>query len=183
MSATSRFVMVLGVVVISAAAVVGAGQAPARRPAEPAVATATGQLGNADVIKLVQSGLSEGFVVARIRQAPATNFDLSADALVALKKAGVTEAVLAVMLDPASKPSPAPPASALASSASVAAAPPAETATREPGIYLGDLGANQIPLEPTVFSQGKSGGGLASAFTYGLVKASGRRSSGTRHFS
>lgn len=165
MNGTRRFVAVVALL-ISAAVITGAGQAPARPTATPAA----GQFGNADVIKLVQSGLSDGFVVARIRQAPVTNFDLSADALVLLKKAGVSETVLAVMLDPASTPPP-PPASSPAASPPVTAAPAAATVAREPGIYLGDIGTAQIPLEPTVFSQGKSGGGLASAFTYGLVKA------------
>lgn len=162
MKTSGRTVVVVGLLVLALGVVTGAGQAPS---------PATTQFGNADVVKLVQSGLSDGFVVARIRQSPATNFDLSADALVLLKKAGVSEAVLAVMLDPASKPKPTPTANVPAISVSVAAVPPVATATREPGIYLGELGTDQIPLEPTVFSQGRSGGGLASAFTYGLVKA------------
>ena len=146
MDAMRRSVAVVGLLVITAAAVTGAGQAPARRPAE--TTPATSQFGNADVIKLVQSGLSDGFIVARIRQAPATNFDLSSDALVLLKKTGVSEAVLAVMLDPAATPLVPTPVSAPAvvvgqASPEQSAMAAAAAGTREPGIYLGE-GAGEV---------------------------------------
>jgi hypothetical protein len=54
---------------------------------------------NPDVIKIVALGIGDAAVIAKIRQAPATKFDLEAEDLAALKKAGVSGAVIAAMLD------------------------------------------------------------------------------------
>ena len=138
------------------------GQSPASRSvATPDVAA---DLGNGDVIKLAKSGLSDAFIVARIRQAASRQFDLSADAIIALRTAGISEAVLTAMLETtASAPRPE------RGPAITAAA--ADTSS-ESGIYLEQVdGRPSIQLEPTVFSQGKTGGVFASAMTYGIVKA------------
>ena len=52
---------------------------------------------NDDVIQLVTAGLSEQVVTTSIRQAPARNFDLTPTGLIALKKAGVSDAVILAM--------------------------------------------------------------------------------------
>ena len=51
---------------------------------------------NAEVLKLIQAGMPEAVVINRI-QANAGAFDVSADALIALKKAGATDAELAAI--------------------------------------------------------------------------------------
>jgi hypothetical protein len=85
---------------------------------------------NADVIKMVSAGLNETIIVAAIRQAKHTSFDISADGLVALKTAGVSDGIVAVMLDPSVVP--AVPSTAVASSRSPSSevlpgsAPPAD---------------------------------------------------------
>jgi len=56
-------------------------------------------LTNRDVISLSNLGLGDAAVVAKIRQAPAVDFQLEVDGLTALKKAGVNGVVLAAMLD------------------------------------------------------------------------------------
>jgi hypothetical protein len=52
---------------------------------------------NADVIQMVTAKLSEQVIVTSIRQAPAKDFDLTPTGLIALKKAGVSDAVILVM--------------------------------------------------------------------------------------
>jgi len=56
-------------------------------------------LTNKDVIKLSQVGIGDQAVIAKIRQATAVNFQLDVDDLAALKKQGVSGAVIAAMLD------------------------------------------------------------------------------------
>lgn len=141
-------------------------QAPGTTPMPPADTTG---MTNADVIKLVKTGLSEQFIVDRIRQETAPRFDVSVDALVALKAAGVSEAILQVMLN-------LPPATTAPGSIADVPAPShglAGAADREPGIYIDTEpeGGSLVFLEPTVFTQGRTGGVLASAFTYGIYKA------------
>ncbi|MEQ1574889.1 MAG: hypothetical protein ABMA15_19760 [Vicinamibacterales bacterium] len=136
-------------------------------------------------MKMVQAGLGEAVVLATVRTAPTTSFDLSPDGLIALKKGGVSDAIVAVMIDP--KAALAPPTSAAApvialpgvtgsldTRARIDSATAAPEIPREPGIYWDkgrDSTHNLVVLEPTVFSQGKTGGMLASAFTYGIAKA------------
>jgi hypothetical protein len=52
---------------------------------------------NDDVVQLVAAGLSEPVIITSIRQAPTKDFDLSPTGLIALKKANVPDAVIAVM--------------------------------------------------------------------------------------
>ncbi len=64
-------------------------------PAPPAAAKMT----NADVIQLVTAGLSDQVITASIRNAPNKEFDLKPIGLIALKKAGVSDALLLIMQD------------------------------------------------------------------------------------
>jgi hypothetical protein len=52
---------------------------------------------NADVIQMAGAALSEQVITTSIRQAPARDFDLTPTGLIALKKAGVSDAVILVM--------------------------------------------------------------------------------------
>ena len=55
------------------------------------------QITNADVIAMLQAGISDKIIIPTIQRG-ATAFDTSTDALVALKKAGASEALLAAVL-------------------------------------------------------------------------------------
>jgi hypothetical protein len=68
-------------------------------------------LTNASVIRLVQAGLAEPVIIAKIRSSTPA-FDLSTDSLIALKAAGVPDNVMATMLAAtAAPPQPSAPAS------------------------------------------------------------------------
>lgn len=62
---------------------------------------------NADVISMTKSGLGEQTIILAIQQGP-TAFDTSPQALIELKKAGVTDGVLNLMLSGSNSPSIAP---------------------------------------------------------------------------
>jgi hypothetical protein len=140
-------------------------------------------MNNSDVVKMVQAGLGEMVVLTAIRTAKRTSFQLDAENLIALKKAGVSDSIVSMMLDP--KAAPAAPAATAVALPSVLGGNPDTRARvddpnapveipREPGLYL-DTGTREkphlMPLEPTTFSQGKSGGLFTSALTYGIKKA------------
>jgi hypothetical protein len=162
-------------------------QAPA--PAtKKAIQTTKPAMNNGDVVKMVEAGLDESIVISAIRHAARTTFSLDADSLIVLKKSEVSDGIIAVMFNPSSParpPStstPAPPPSAPLSPLPTPASTAGTTTesphaspdiARAPGIYadMGDGKPNLIPLEPATFSQGKSGGFLTSALTYGIKKA------------
>lgn len=85
-------------------------QNPPSNPASPAASKMT----NAEVIQLVTAGLSDQVVTTSIRQAAAKDFDLTPTGLIALKKAGVSDALIVAMqersvpLAEPPKPAPAP---------------------------------------------------------------------------
>lgn len=55
-------------------------------------------LSNADVIALVNAGLNDDVVIAKVRQAAERQLDLSTDGIMALKKSGVSQRVIEAML-------------------------------------------------------------------------------------
>lgn len=74
------------------------------RPADDSKSKMT----NDSIILVVKNGLSDPVVSTMIRQAPAKDFDLTPTGLIALKKAGVSDTVIAVMQEknsPEPKPS------------------------------------------------------------------------------
>jgi hypothetical protein len=104
-------------------------------PAKPAV---TAPMTNQDVVKLVKAKVSDDPIIAKIKQSK-TKFDVSADALVALKEAGVSDNVIAAMMNPnapasaAPAPPPAPkPAFPLSNVPKEVAPTDAKTAPRAP---------------------------------------------------
>lgn len=54
---------------------------------------------NQDVVKMVEAGLGEEVVIAKVREAPLVDFHLSVDDLVSLRKEGVSELEVQAMLD------------------------------------------------------------------------------------
>lgn len=77
-------------------------------PAAPAQPAGPAPLTNDDIIKLIQVKLGDSVVVAKIKSS-ACAFDTSADALIKLKQAGVSDAVLQAMLEAGGQPVAAPP--------------------------------------------------------------------------
>ena len=138
----------------------------------PARATPSADEGitNADVVKMVKAGLGEPVVIAAIRGAKKTAFDVSTDSLVALKTAGVSDTVIAVMLDPAAIAAPG--ATATAAPTPPAPDPNDPMAPHDAGVYIdvGSASPRLLAMEPTSFKQGKSGGFFTSAMTMGIKK-------------
>ena len=91
-------------------------------PAKPA--TATAPMTNQDVIKLVKAKIAEDLIIAKIKQSK-TKFDVSVDGLVALKDAGVSDNLIAVMMNPAAPAAPPPAAQPSAAAAPSPAPKPA----------------------------------------------------------
>lgn len=126
-------------------------------------------LTNADVIELTKLGFGEEVIIEKIQQSE-HDFDTGLSGLKKLKEAGVSDGVIKAMVG-----------------AQSAAAKEKEkereqeqgddpydpSAPHEPGIYcwMKKNGKAQLmQLEPTVYSQGKTGGWLESQLTYGLAK-------------
>lgn len=121
-------------------------------------------MNNDSVIKMAKAGLSDDVIVGSINGQPG-NYKTSADDLIALKKGGVSDKVIAAMIAKSSGGSAPAPAPALAPGA-----PPATGAgpVSEVGVYYkkGDVWAD---LNPEVVNF-KTGGVLKSIGTAGIVK-------------
>ena len=122
---------------------------------------------NQTVVDMVNAKLPTDVIITKI-QTSKTSFDTSTDALVKLNKSGVPSDVVKAMMQKASAP---------AAAADPAPAPPADpndpNSPHDPGIYIYAATGREkqmLMLEPTVYTQGKSGGMFASAMTYGIAK-------------
>jgi hypothetical protein len=145
--------------------------APAQTPpqpassTQPAAAAAAGDVvTNQTVVDLVNAKLPADVIVTKI-QTSRTSFDLSTDALVKLNQSSVPADVIKAMMQKSSAPAAAPVAEP--------ADPNDPSAWHDPGIYVYASNGREkklLMLEPTVYSQGKSGGTFASAMTYGIAK-------------
>jgi hypothetical protein len=111
---------------------------------------------NDSVIKMVKAGMSDSIVISTINSQPA-QFSLSANDLIALKQAGVSDAVMAAMIAKSS-PTPAP----------AAAAASASEYPTEIGVYFKQKGA-YTEIQPEIVNT-KTGGVLKSIATDGIVK-------------
>jgi len=120
-------------------------------------------MNNDAVIKLVKAGLSEDLIVSSINSQPGT-YDTSADGLIALKSAGVTDKELGAIVSKGAAP-----AATAAPVAAPGAAPGLPAGIDEVGAYYKDkTGAwAEMPSEIVNF---KTGGVLKSLATDGLVK-------------
>jgi hypothetical protein len=140
-------------------------------------------LNNDAVIKLVKAGLSDDLIVSTINAQPGT-YDTSADGIIALKAAGASDKVVtAVVARAAADAQPAPPpipplppmpGAAPATSDQPSGDPDDPAAPHEAGIYIyndsAPAGSKMAMLEPSIYTQGKTGGMFASAMTYGIAK-------------
>jgi hypothetical protein len=122
---------------------------------------------NQDVKELVAVGLSDEVIVDKIQTAEGTAFDTSIEALKDLKASNVPDPVIRAMINPhpgdVGGNAPAP----------ERGDPNDPNSTHDPGIYMyakSQNGFQMTMLEPTVYSEGKSGGVFKSAMTYGIAK-------------
>jgi hypothetical protein len=130
-------------------------------------------LNNDAVIKLAKAGLSDDLIVSTINSQMGT-YDTSTDGLIALKTAGVSDKVVAaIVAKAAAAAQPAQPPMPTAAEQAVAN-PDDPTAFHEAGIYIfsdkAPVGSKMAMLEPSIYTQGKTGGVFTSAMTYGIAK-------------
>jgi hypothetical protein len=129
-------------------------------------------LNNDGVIKLVKAGLSDDLIVSTVSGSSGT-YDTSANGLVSLKQAGASDRVIAAIVSKAGGAAPAG-ADTTPATATAGTNPDDPNAPHEAGIYFytaNAAGPKMTELEPSVYSQGKTGGMWASGMTYGIVKA------------
>jgi hypothetical protein len=121
------------------------------------------RLSNQDIIEMVNVGLSEDVIIAKIRSvngADGLKFDTSVDGLKELKAAKVPDAVIKVMINPAPAP-----ATVVAAGTTISVDP--NLPPPEVGVYWKD-GATFVLIQGRAISQEKAGGRAASYFTYGM---------------
>ena len=121
-------------------------------------------LNNSTVIELVEAGLGDDAVIAKIKTTPG-KYEVSTDDLIALKNAGVPGNVIAAMISGYSEPKPA------ATAVSLADIDPMKS--HPSGLYLIDTPANRLDrIDATVSSQAKTGGIFGYALTMGIASMS-----------
>ncbi len=129
------------------------------------------RLSNQDILDMASLGLGEDVILEKIKSAQETDFDTSIAGLTTLKQAKVSDAVIRAMINPHP--------SVVSSTLSTGQTTPRNTnpddpaSPHDPGIYMYAAtkdGVHMVILEPTVYSQGKSGGVFKSAMTYGIAK-------------
>lgn len=143
-------------------------------------------LNNESVIKLIKAGLSEDLIVTTVNSSPGA-YDTSANGLIALKKAGASDKVLAAIVLKAAGSSATLPAAAPAAASSgtavgtsVGGSPVNSSVGAEPnglppgvdsvGVYYLDTSSNtwqELPAEVVNF---KTGGALKHIASAGVIK-------------
>lgn len=131
------------------------------------VATAQEAMTNDEVISLTKAGLSPSIIIGKIRSS-APGFDLSTNSLIALKQAGVSDDVVAAMLEAKSGKS-----VTITPVEAPAVDPTDPMVRRNYGIYLYELLKGRrvmTQLRPTVSAQNRTGGVFTNSITYGITK-------------
>ena len=121
---------------------------------------------NQTVLDMVKAKLPADLIVTKIQTSPG-KFDLSTDALVKLTQSGVPSDVIKAMMQKSAA------GATSAATAPVASDPNDPNSPHDPGIYAfysDGRAKKMVMLEPTVYTQGKSGGVFKSAMTYGIAK-------------
>jgi hypothetical protein len=120
---------------------------------------------NQDVISMVQLGISDDVIIAKIRAAAAkgadaVSFDTSVAGLKALKDANASDAVITVVINPA-------PAAPVVLSGSAPATLDPNLPPPEVGVYWKD-GSNFVLIQGQTLTNMKVGGKAGAMFTHGL---------------
>ncbi len=137
-----------------------------------ATSAAQQQLDNTTVLKMTKAGLSPEIVAASVNS-QAGHYDVSPDALIALKKAGVGDVVISAML--AHNGGAAPASNAGSGTAWAAAGSPSASASGLPpgvdtiGLYYRDKDGNWAEVGAEVVNF-KTGGALKHIGSAGIVK-------------
>ncbi|MBK6708052.1 MAG: hypothetical protein IPG54_11470 [Sphingomonadales bacterium] len=113
-------------------------------------------LNNDSVLALLDAGLGDEVVIAKIKSSP-SSFDLSTDTIIALKQRGVSGPVLAAMIS----------ASAVPASTAMSIDSPDPLVPHPSGIYLGGI-EKMTRIESTTTRQARTSGMLGAALTGGL---------------
>ena len=121
-----------------------------------------------DVIKLVQAGLPDDLIIAKIRRNNKP-YDLSADEILNLKNAGVSANVLKAMIEPQVQ-APAPQTGGPTTSAPAQGAAPSGVPD-EVGVYWAEHSSMLHRIEGLAVSNMRTGSTLASGMTLGLKRA------------
>jgi len=130
-------------------------------------------MNNDEVITLAKAGLNPTLIVGKIKTSK-TNFDLSTNSLIKLKQAGVTDDVVAAMLE-AKSGKPVTSAPSTGNGGGRASGDPNDPmAPHNFGIYIHEMKDGQpkmTQLQPNVSAQNRTGGGFTAAVTpFGLGK-------------
>jgi hypothetical protein len=124
---------------------------------------------NKDVIDMVALGLSDDLIITKIHSAARPEdlaFDTSVEGLKELKAGKVSDAVIRVMISPASAAPVAATTTGAAPSA-IVATPDPNLPPQEVGVYWKN-GYTFVRVESEILSQAKVGGRAGSTFTYGM---------------
>lgn len=114
-------------------------------------------LNNDAVLALLDAGLGDEVVIAKIKSSP-SSFDLSTDTIIAMKKRGVSGPVIAAMIS----------ASAVPATTAMSIDSPDPMVPHPSGIYL--AGAEKMTrIESTTTRQARTSGMLGAALTGGLT--------------
>ena len=152
-----KYRLILNSLLVASLLLAIAAIAAAQPPAEAAMT-------NDEVITLAQAGLSPAIIIGKIRSGR-SDFNLSTDSLIKLKQAGVTDEIVAAMLEAKSGKS---------ATAGTQLADPHDPMTKHNyGLYLYEDQAGtrkMTQLKPTVSAQNRTGGMFASSLTYGISK-------------
>jgi hypothetical protein len=126
---------------------------------------------NSDVISLVKAGLSSSIIIDKIRTSK-SDFDLSTDALILLKQAGVPDDIVGAMLSAKTGAVTSTPQNTAAQAA--ATDPNDPMAPHDYGIYMfeeRDGSRKMTQMMPAVSQQNRTGGGFTASITpFGLGK-------------
>lgn len=122
-------------------------------PAKPAV------LNNDSVIRMAKAGLGEDLILQTINTQPGS-YLTDADALVALKNAGISDRLIAAMMNKNRR---------LLTNATENVKPVELSDINEIGVYYKDRAGRWTPIEPEIVHI-KSGGFIKSTVTHGIIK-------------
>ena len=129
----------------------GAGSAPL-----PTATAAPATMTNDSVIRMVKAGLSDDLIVQTIASQPG-QYSTDSDALVALKQAGLSDRVIAAMVNKSRI------------RLTGTDTPVVLSDVNEIGVYYKDRNGKWQPIEPEIVHI-KSGGFLKSTATHGIIK-------------
>jgi hypothetical protein len=118
---------------------------------------------NAAIIKLVKAGLSDDLVISTINSQAGT-YDTSADGIIALKTAGVSDKVVAAIVARAAAPSTSTPAPLLTANPTGLPA-----GIDEVGVYMKDKSGTWAAILPEIVNF-KTGGVIKNIASAGIVK-------------